>query len=204
MKRKPSHQELFVVCGKPDCLVLNARFDSGQCCSGKRFCADLAPGLVGGVRRLRRYLTRRSPARTLRLCPESCLSERRSDANQPADWSRREAAAPAQRNARRQPRQERPQQPRAEIDSPGRNQADGDEEPVFDETAARAAEILELLEGLRAFRQRIVDDAQKMAKEIKTPKEQVDACLANHPDICKIDASIRKLETELKAISDSE
>ncbi|KAF6004286.1 hypothetical protein F1559_004716, partial [Cyanidiococcus yangmingshanensis] len=110
----------------------------------------------------------------------------------------------AQRNARRQPRQERPQQPRAEIDSPGRNQADGDEEPIFDETAARAAEILELMEGLRAFRQRIVDDAQKMAKEIKTPKEQVDACLANHPDICKIDASIRKLETELKAISDSE
>jgi uncharacterized coiled-coil DUF342 family protein len=63
---------------------------------------------------------------------------------------------------------------------------------------------LELLEGLRAFRQRIVDDAQSMAKQIKTPKEQVEKSLANHPDICKIDASIRRLEAELKAISDNE
>jgi hypothetical protein len=32
---------------------------------------------------------------------------------------------------------------------------------------------------------------------------QVDASLAKHPDIAKIDASIRRLEAELKAISDN-
>jgi hypothetical protein len=124
-----------------------------------------------------------------------CLSEKQPDSKKPTDRGRRDASQPVPRDQSVEQRLAR--------EATQHGHGSEEEAPVFDETAARAAEILELLEGLRAFRQRIIDDAQAMAKQIRTPKEQVDASLAKHPDIAKIDASIRRLEAELKAISDN-
>ncbi|KAK4538003.1 hypothetical protein CDCA_CDCA15G4028 [Cyanidium caldarium] len=84
----------------------------------------------------------------------------------------------------------------------GGNNADDSvhDPPMFDEAAARAAELLELLEGLRAFRKRIIHDTETLAKELKHPAPDVDRALRNHPDIRKIDESIHKLEAELSIL----
>jgi hypothetical protein len=194
------HQVLFVICPEVSSLRLSAEHRATRQGPGERQVPWSASS-VGGVRG-----PWARPARTGSRVrrPICCLSEKRPEANQPAGRGQREAAASGQRDTQKRPGQERPPPHRLEKEAFRQGHSDRDEEPVFDETAARAAEILELLEGLRAFRQRIVDDAQSMAKQIKTPKEQVEKSLANHPDICKIDASIRRLEAELKAISDNE
>ena len=73
-----------------------------------------------------------------------------------------------------------------------------EEEESFDEKAARVAEIKEVMEGLSAFRDRIVADTTKVAKKVKTPPKKLAEVLAQHPDIIKIDESMKQLEEELR------
>eukprot|EP00181_Compsopogon_caeruleus_P003146 CAMPEP_0184682064 /NCGR_PEP_ID=MMETSP0312-20130426/5589_1 /TAXON_ID=31354 /ORGANISM="Compsopogon coeruleus, Strain SAG 36.94" /LENGTH=145 /DNA_ID=CAMNT_0027133375 /DNA_START=43 /DNA_END=480 /DNA_ORIENTATION=+ len=78
---------------------------------------------------------------------------------------------------------------------------DEDDEGMFDERAARVAEIQEVIDGLKQFRQRIVADATELAKKVKTSKKKLEESLSSHPDILKIDASIVQLESELQLLS---
>lgn len=115
-----------------------------------------------------------------------------------------------------------------------------DEEEKLDEAAMRAADIHEVLKGLRDFKDRIIEgklplivffclfipvdrisgtfrwqygpsfgtilqidvDATKLAKKVRAPKKQLEAALAAHPDIGKIDVHIAELEEELKVLGD--
>lgn len=45
-------------------------------------------------------------------------------------------------------------------------------------------------------------DATKLAKKVRAPKKQLEAALASHPDIIKIDGHIAELEEELKILGD--
>lgn len=45
-------------------------------------------------------------------------------------------------------------------------------------------------------------DATKLAKKVRAPKKQLEAALAAHPDILKIDGHIAELEKELKDLGD--
>jgi len=75
-----------------------------------------------------------------------------------------------------------------------------EEEVSFDEVAARAAEVKEVIDGLLKFRQRIIDDTTTLAKKIKAPQKKLQAALAKHPDILKIDQSVEELEKELEEL----
>ncbi|KAI0561029.1 hypothetical protein FGB62_94g055 [Gracilaria domingensis] len=77
-----------------------------------------------------------------------------------------------------------------------------EEEEQLDENAMRAAEIHEVLKGLEDFKSRIIEDATKLAKKVRAPKKQLEAALASHPDIIKIDGHIAELEEELKILGD--
>jgi len=79
-----------------------------------------------------------------------------------------------------------------------------EEEEVFDDLAARVAEIKEVIDGLQQFKTRIEDDVTRVAKKVRAPKKQVVETLKNHPDIIKIDTSIEELEAELKTIQSTE
>ncbi|KAA8496517.1 hypothetical protein FVE85_0246 [Porphyridium purpureum] len=70
----------------------------------------------------------------------------------------------------------------------------------FDEVAARVAEIKEVMEGLTAFKERIIADTTKVAKKVKTPPKKLAEALANHPDIIKIDQSMKQLEEDLRIL----
>mmetsp|Transcript_15113 Transcript_15113/g.32409 ORF Transcript_15113/g.32409 Transcript_15113/m.32409 type:complete len:143 (-) Transcript_15113:181-609(-) len=74
------------------------------------------------------------------------------------------------------------------------------EEVTFDEIAARVAEIKEVIEGLEHFKERIISDATKLAKKVRTPPKKLKEALDNHPDILKIDASVKQLEAELRQL----
>jgi len=50
-----------------------------------------------------------------------------------------------------------------------------EKEEKFDEVAARAAEIKEVIDGLKKFRQRIIDDTTALAKKIKAPQKKLKA-----------------------------
>lgn len=52
------------------------------------------------------------------------------------------------------------------------------------------------------WRKRQHPDATKLAKKVRAPKKQLEAALATHPDIVKIDGHIKELEEELKVIGD--
>ena len=45
-------------------------------------------------------------------------------------------------------------------------------------------------------------DATKLAKKVRAPKKELEAALAAHPDILKIDGHIAELEEELKVLGD--
>ncbi|KAJ8908821.1 hypothetical protein NDN08_005525 [Rhodosorus marinus] len=75
-----------------------------------------------------------------------------------------------------------------------------EKEETFDEVAARAAEIKEVIDGLKKFRQRIIDDTTALAKKIKAPQKKLKEALAKHPDILKIDSSLIELEKELNEL----
>jgi len=78
-----------------------------------------------------------------------------------------------------------------------------DEEVTFDAVAARVAEVKEVMDGLIAFRQRIIDDATNLAKKVKASPAKLQQTLENHPDILKIDASLKQLEKELARLESS-
>lgn len=116
--------------------------------------------------------------------------------------------------------------------------AEEEGDDALDETAMRAAEIHEVLSGLKDFKNRIITgafypfftyrfctssnfqsrltslfilssvfsgptaDATKLAKKVRAPKKQLEAALASHPDILKIDGHIAELEEELKVLGD--
>lgn len=45
-------------------------------------------------------------------------------------------------------------------------------------------------------------DATRLAKKVRAPKKQLEAALASHPDIIKIDGHIAELEEELRTLGD--
>ena len=45
-------------------------------------------------------------------------------------------------------------------------------------------------------------DATRLAKKVRAPKKRLEAALASHPDILKIDGHIAELEEELKMLGD--
>lgn len=45
-------------------------------------------------------------------------------------------------------------------------------------------------------------DATKLARKVRAPKKQLEAALASHPDIIRIDGHIAELEEELKHLGD--
>jgi len=77
------------------------------------------------------------------------------------------------------------------------SQTPSDDDITFDEIAARVAEIKEVIEGLESFKERIITDATKLAKKVKTPPKKLQEALDNHPDINKINESIKQLNVEL-------
>ncbi|PXF43395.1 hypothetical protein BWQ96_06890 [Gracilariopsis chorda] len=76
------------------------------------------------------------------------------------------------------------------------------DEEQLDEAAMRAAEIHEVMNGLKQFKDRIIEDATKLARKVRAPKKQLEAALASHPDIIRIDGHIAELEEELKHLGD--
>lgn len=51
--------------------------------------------------------------------------------------------------------------------------AKDEEEASFDEVAARAAEVKEVIDGLLKFKERIIDDTTAMAKKVKAPQKKL-------------------------------
>jgi hypothetical protein len=58
----------------------------------------------------------------------------------------------------------------------------------------------EVVGELKAFRERIVNDATELAKKVKAKPRDLKKTLENQPDLQKIDEALQQLDAELKQL----
>ncbi|NER27939.1 MAG: acetyltransferase, partial [Symploca sp. SIO1C4] len=64
------------------------------------------------------------------------------------------------------------------------------------EATVSLQEVEEVIAGLEQYRERLINDAMKMAKQVKLPKKQVIAQLEQHPEITKIDQALENIRSQ--------
>ncbi|NET03279.1 MAG: acetyltransferase [Merismopedia sp. SIO2A8] len=71
------------------------------------------------------------------------------------------------------------------------------------EATVSLQEVEEVIAGLEQYRERLINDAMKMAKQVKLPKKQVIAQLEQHPEITKIDQALKNIRSQQVAMASS-
>ncbi|NEO33637.1 MAG: acetyltransferase [Symploca sp. SIO3C6] len=71
------------------------------------------------------------------------------------------------------------------------------------EATVSLQEVEEVIAGLEQYRERLINDAMKMAKQVKLPKKQVIAQLEQHPEITKIDQALENIRSQQAAMASS-
>jgi predicted nucleic acid-binding Zn-ribbon protein len=62
-----------------------------------------------------------------------------------------------------------------------------------------SAELQETIDELKAYRQRLQDDVVAMGQKLKLPQARIDATLAEHPELQRLDEVLTQLASQLDA-----
>jgi len=64
-------------------------------------------------------------------------------------------------------------------------------------TDASAQELKESIEELTAYRDRLKQDVIGMGQKLKLPQKKIDATLADHPELQRIEGIIQQLQDQI-------
>lgn len=72
-------------------------------------------------------------------------------------------------------------------------------DPIAVETVSpepSASELLETIQELSSYRDRLRDDVVTLGQKLRLPKAKVDASLADHPELQRIEAILSQLQSQ--------
>ena len=65
-------------------------------------------------------------------------------------------------------------------------------------TEPSIAELQDTLKELSAYRDRLRDDVIAMGQKLKLPQKRIDATIAEHPELQRLDVVVEQLEQQIR------
>ncbi len=65
-------------------------------------------------------------------------------------------------------------------------------------TEPSIAELQDTLKELSAYRDRLRDDVIAMGQKLKLPQKRIDATIAEHPELQRLDVVVEQLEEQIR------